>query len=139
MDFHKIPCHRCPQHSRFFKIDEATKATVLVHTCRENWYAEIEPVDSVHEPDDPLAQLEKEQLQAFWEKPRHRWLSCPYRREKFLYKAIPLILSTLALIVSAANNDTVKSYLGISPKDPKPMKLEQPIQVMIQADSSKRG
>ncbi len=138
MEFNRVPCHRCPQHSKFFNVDETTKATVLVHVCKENWYAEMETVDSTpREADDSLAQLNREQLLAFWNKLRHRIFSCPYRREKFVYKALPLVLSSLALIISALNNETVKSFLGFAAKDPKPMKLEQPIQVTLQADPLK--
>jgi len=111
---------------------------MLVHTCSENWYAVMEDQNSpVRVEDDSLAQLERGKLEEFWKKPRYRFFSCPYRREKFVYKAIPLFLSSLALMISAMNNDGVKSILGIPPKDSKAMKLEEPVKVTIQADPLK--
>jgi hypothetical protein len=138
MRFDKIPCHRCPQHSKFVKADGGAHSTAVVHICRENWYAEMESAASLaHEPDDALSQVNSDQLQAFWDKPKHRFFSCPYRREKFVYKAVPLVLSAIALVVSCINSDALKSILGFGGKDSSPTRLEQPVQVTIKAEPLK--
>ena len=126
MNFKNLPCHRCPQHTLLSEHAEN------LHTCRENWYARIKSVDTTVPANEEyaLVKINNTELKQFWKQWKHKCFSCPYRREKFVYKAIPLFFSLFALTISVINSETIKSFF--KEKENKPTQIAQPIRVTIE-------
>ena len=132
-----MKCYSCPQNIR--RENTHAGETKIFYACKDNWYARLDKteVPLPRNSEDNLVELTLEQVGEFWQIPQYKWFSCPYRREKFVYKGLPLFFSFLALtlslaslFISAVGNDTVKEIFG-HPKTIKPTQLEQPIQVTV--------
>jgi len=105
VDTKQTPCQRCPNYR------QKLKGPNLLHACEENWYAlggfntaDIE-VEALWITNDDLAN--------FWNGTRRRLFSCPYRRGHYVYKVLPLGISSAALILSALGNETVRQAVGL--------------------------
>jgi hypothetical protein len=125
------PCDRCPQHSSYRKDAD------ILHLCKENWYARVSTARAAPtDPDESLTPLNRTELNEFWNMWPHWLFSCPYRREKLVYKVIPLVFSLTALLISLANSETIKGWLGFGSNAAKPTQLAQPILVRIDSSST---